>query len=342
MMMARLKDWRLQVMWSLPQIRLLTRGLGEDSRLDSSNVHNQLVFYGTYNTKFSGGTDNQKRQMNKHSYFEQHGGNSEEGIVEPIQSPTNSYHHPDRNCPSIVKPAVRHLELLVIVQLVQIYGKQQVAIHPVGFESKLMSGLVDKFLHYFAINVHTVTKKSTFKLSKSSRINPITRSITQTLPSPRGSMLRAFLLVLAAVGVSSTPNIYVNVSSEDEFSTALKSGVNIMLMADIFLSTPFPVLGLTNVSIFGNRYEVSGQDAVNCFYIDNSTVEIVNLTISDCYWDGGGGAMYIYDSSVTMSGSTVKNCHAKSGGGIYVDGSSLLSISTSTVDHNYADVSLNF
>ncbi len=130
----------------------------------------------------------------------------------------------------------------------------------------------------------------------------------------------------------------VTVTTEAQLAAALTAGSDIVLGADIALTSTIVIIS-TTVSLDGNGFTLSGQNAVSCVRIESSTVTIVDVTMTAGYASGPnyGGALRITDSAVTMFGSRLTSSYAFGGGGLYLTGStSSLTLTDCSIERNSA------
>jgi len=120
------------------------------------------------------------------------------------------------------------------------------------------------------------------------------------------SSLVVDLLMLALVPV--TEAVAVSVSTEAGLHAAIVAGNTVELAADIDLSAPISIDGITGLVIDGNGHKIDGQGRVRCFYINNGAeVKINKLKVTGGFDYDFGGAFYLNTSSITVNHSHVFN-----------------------------------
>lgn len=110
------------------------------------------------------------------------------------------------------------------------------------------------------------------------------------------------------------------------------SGTNdgtIVLTSTLSITTP--------ISIAGGGFIISGDDSVQIFNVDGTSLSITSLTVTAGDSDSDGGAIAVSDGSLTLSNTVVSSSSAAgNGGGIYAVDSDL-NISNSAVSGNSID-----
>jgi hypothetical protein len=160
--------------------------------------------------------------------------------------------------------------------------------------------------------------------------------------------------VLRSDDCKASTGIFRNISTQTELEEAMMINRTLLLDADLdLIDTIYVLLGASEVALTGlvidggGVYSVDGSDAVRCFFVYGSGMEVTfqDVTISNGYasssslGSNNGGAVYVGGSSaVRMSGVTITSSSAAStgsGGALYVASSSLVMVD-SVMSSNYA------
>ena len=147
---------------------------------------------------------------------------------------------------------------------------------------------------------------------------------------------------------ASTTSTYVVASTQIALTSNLRKHTIITLGNDIILKCSNHIIQ-TGVIINENQiglsieglglYKVDGQNAVRCFYIGGSGVNVIIQTLEISHGHGNGGCLYIYEATVNLMACTISMSDAirRTGphirGCLYISSASVSFMSCSILNH---------
>ncbi|RAP54357.1 MAG: hypothetical protein BZ137_02600, partial [Methanosphaera sp. rholeuAM130] len=131
---------------------------------------------------------------------------------------------------------------------------------------------------------------------------------------------------------------YFDVSSSDDLRTAFDSTneeVTVNIIADITLYiNPSLNPDINTLTIEGNGHTINGSNTHRFLDIESrTTVNIKNLTITNCYYIGDGGAIY-NNGTLTITNSNLTHNTATQWGGAINNNHGTLTINNSNLNNN--------
>lgn len=166
--------------------------------------------------------------------------------------------------------------------------------------------------------------------------------------SKLGVIILIVIAALCSAAVSNAADISVDedcslseaihaANNDHEFDrcTAGDGDDTITLTGNVTLSGRLPAI-TTDMIIDGSDFTISGEDSTTIFSIDDATVTLQNLTITNGRTGARGAAIHVDNGELTLNNAVVKDSWAgDAGGGIYASNSNV-NISGSQVKDNTA------
>ena len=132
----------------------------------------------------------------------------------------------------------------------------------------------------------------------------------------------------------------ININTFDNLKRELNTGSGTKILnitKDIKLENSITLMGsnITNLTINGNQKTINGSGQYQFLFTKpGQTVTLNNLTITNCYYNYGGGAITNYNATLIINNSNLTHNKAGTSGGAIDNNQGTLNITNSNLTHN--------